>query len=527
MFVETQRVAETYYNQEFQDRHSAGSLASAEVVLPILFEFYRPESVIDIGCGLGSWLKIARDLGVQSLLGLDGDQIDRAKLLIDLDDFRAVELSERIAVDRRFDLAISVEVAEHLPYSRSESFVADLTALSDVVLFSAAAPYQGGVNHVNEQWLEFWGILFRRFGYVACDVLRRRVWGNPAVEFWYRQNLMIFCKAETALAIFPAETVASGRALSFTHPLSLLTNAARYRPLLLAARELECRDYTALAQAYLSGDVTLPPMKILEAVAEDQTRLFPEARIRVRDAAADVAAYHHEVDRLGTEIERLLRALEDGRRDIDGLHRELEIRDTEIGRLNRESEREIARLNRESEREIARLNACMARAQERARRMGIALSARNREVLSNRRTAIWRLATRLGSLRASVSAEARNRRDARLVMMSGLFDQSYYVSQQPRLETLGLDPVRHYVEYGAAEGRDPNPLFDTSFYRESNPDVTRSRMNPLAHYHAYGGAEGRDPHPSFKTSAYLRQNPEVLQAGMTPLLHYLVFGNAV
>jgi hypothetical protein len=508
-------VAEVFYNHEFHERHLAGSLASARVVLPILFKFYQPESIIDVGCGLGSWLKTARDLGVRTVMGLDGDRIEGARLLIDECEFQAADLSQRIAVGRRFDLAISLEVAEHLPFSRSESFVADLTALSDVVLFSAAAPYQGGTNHINEQWLEFWGILFRRFGYIACDALRPHVWGNPAVEFWYRQNLLIFCKPEIATAIFPGEAPANQRALSFTHPLCALTNAARYRPLLPEARELECLDYEALAQAYLSGDTVLPPLRTLEAVSVDQTRLFPEARIRVRDAAADVAACHIEIARLGAEIERVSRELENRLREIHGLtsdlNQELAIRNTETARFNTEA---------------ARFKECIARLQDQIRRTGIALAARNREALSNQQDAIWRMATRLRSLRAMVSAKARNQRDVRLVMMSGLFDRGYYLSQHSRLEELGLDPVCHYVEYGAAEGSDPNPRFDTSFYLETNPDVARSRMNPLAHYHAHGGAEGRDPHPSFKTSDYLAQNPEVLQAGMTPLLHYLVFGNA-
>lgn len=546
----------TAYNNEFQDQHLAGSLASAAVVLPILFEFYEPKSIVDIGCGLGAWLKSARDLGVQNLLGLDGNYIDRKKLLINPDHFRAADLTERIVVERRFDLAISAEVAEHLSYSRSESFVADLTRLSDVILFSAATPYQGGTNHINEQWLEFWGILFRRFGYVACDVLRPRIWGNPAVEFWYRQNLIVFCRAEAASAIFPAGAVITERALSIMHPMTMLINAARYRPLMQEARELECLDYVAVVQAYLSGEITVPPLKIMEALAADQTRMFPEARVRVCDAAAEIAM-------LRTDHERLLREAEDRSRSLT---KELEIRGNEIARLNTAltdlhadiagRNADVASLNADIaglnggiaglhaevadlhadlagrnadiaglNSEIVMLNTGLTTLQDRVARMGIALAARNCEVLSNRQTTMWKMAMRLQALRSLVSAKARIERDVRLVAMSGLFDRDYYISQTPRLEQLGLNPVYHYVEYGAADGLDPHPLFDTSFYLTSYPDVTRSRMNPLAHYHAKGGAEGMDPHPSFKTQAYLAKNPEVLQAGMTPLLHYLVFSS--
>src|SRR5580658_6929056 len=122
---------QTPYDNEFHDQHLAGSLASAAAVLPALFEIYRPQSVIDIGCGLGTWLKVARELGVDDILGFDGDSFDRAKLLIDPANFQAVDLAQPFALDRRFDLAISLESAEHLPHARSESFVADLVNLSD------------------------------------------------------------------------------------------------------------------------------------------------------------------------------------------------------------------------------------------------------------------------------------------------------------------------------------------------------------------------------------------------------------
>src|SRR4029077_8076010 len=121
-------------------------------------------------------------------------------------------LAERIEVPRRFDLAISVEVAEHLPFFRAETFVADLVRLSDLILFSAALPFQGGTDHINEQWLEFWAILFRQHGYVSCDFLRQRIWANPEVEFWYAQNIVVFCRRSIAEGAFPADSIADNRA---------------------------------------------------------------------------------------------------------------------------------------------------------------------------------------------------------------------------------------------------------------------------------------------------------------------------
>jgi SAM-dependent methyltransferase len=523
------------YDDQFHEEHLAGSLASAAAVLPILFEFYRPKSVIDIGCGLGTWLKVARDLGVHDILGFDGDTFDRSKLLIDPANFRAVDLAERFTLNRRFDLAISLESAEHLPHARSESFVADLVSLSDVILFSAAAPYQGGTDHINEQWLEFWAILFRRFGYVACDVLRPRVWGLPEVEFWYKQNLMIFCKADLAPALFPVDTIASRRPLSFVHPESLLINASRYRPLSSQARELERQDYTALLESYLAGETVVPPLKILDALTKDQTRLFSEARTRVEDAGEELHSLRTKLSQSNNEEFRLNNEVFKLNNEIYLLNNELYRLNTEVHRLNGEAadrDREIFVAAREIQKRddgIVQLKTGIEETQRRLQRLRAALAALGSEAVLTRKSMLGRLLDRWESLHIALSPQARRKRNIDLVAVSGLFDRDYYLSQHPSAANGAdavshyVDPVAHYVEHGAAQGLDPHPWFDTSFYLEKNPDVVRSRMNPLAHYHACGGAEGRDPHPSFNTARYLAENPEARQAGMTPLLHYLVF----
>jgi len=75
-----------------------------------------------------------------------------------------------------------MEVAEHLSEARAASFVEDLTALGSVILFSAAIPFQGGEHHINEQWPEYWALMFRGFGYDCADVLRELVWADPQVD---------------------------------------------------------------------------------------------------------------------------------------------------------------------------------------------------------------------------------------------------------------------------------------------------------------------------------------------------------
>jgi SAM-dependent methyltransferase len=316
----------------------------------MLWQYWQPKSVVDIGCGTGAWLKAALDLGAEESLGIDGEYVGRAELLIDAACFRPFDLTERLDVGKRFDLAISVEVAEHLPLSRAESFIADLTELSDVVLFSAALPYQGGVNHVNEQWLEFWAILFRKWGYAPFDIFRQRVWAKKEVEVWYSQNVMLFCKGGPVSRLFPEEALASDRPLSFPHPLLFLTNITRYRPLSPQALEAEWLDYRSLLEAYLSGGIAHPPLSLpLAKGLSDggEVSLFPEARTQILDVPSEVARYRSEIERLSrcvaeqqtaaealrAEVWRVSNELSQSKDRIGGLSADLMSRESEIRRL--------------------------------------------------------------------------------------------------------------------------------------------------------------------------------------------------
>lgn len=106
------------------------------------------------------------------------------------------------------------------------------------------------------------------------------------------------------------------------------------------------------------------------------------------------------------------------------------------------------------------------------------------------------------------------------------FDAAWYLARNPDVAAAGADPLRHYLDHGWKEGRDPNAFFSTAWYLNQNPDVAAARMNPLAHYADRGWREGRDPGPGFSTGAYLRANPDVRAAGIDPLGHFLLNGRA-
>ncbi len=178
------------------------SKRSAEAIVPLVVELIRPQRVVDLGCGRGTWLAAFHAHGVQEVLGVDGEWTDRRRLQIPAEAFLPFDLRRPLHVDRTFDLAVSLEVAEHLPLSAAETLVDSLVALAPVILFSAAIPFQGGKDHLNEQWPEFWINRFARREYVAIDCIRRRIWENPAVAWWYAQNTLVFVRRD-ALDRYP------------------------------------------------------------------------------------------------------------------------------------------------------------------------------------------------------------------------------------------------------------------------------------------------------------------------------------
>ena len=111
-----------------------------------------------------------------------------------------------------------------------------------------------------------------------------------------------------------------------------------------------------------------------------------------------------------------------------------------------------------------------------------------------------------------------------VLLNSGGFDYVYYLQHNPDVAAAGVDPLQHFQQFGWREGRNPNALFDVNGYRTTYADVNAADIDPLAHYHAFGWKEGRDPSVSFDTTAYLAAYPDVAAAQIDPLVHFLQFG---
>ena len=184
------------YSTEFFDGQRDGSRRSAQRIVPLVMDLVRPRSVVDLGCGVGTWLSVFRQLGIKDVLGIDGDYVDRSMLEIPPESFQPKDLTKPVRLDRQFDLAMSLEVGEHLPPESARGLVESLVGLAPVALFSAAIPHQRGVNHLNEQWPQYWKAFFDEAGYVVVDCVRRQVWSDSHIQYWYAQNVLLYVRKD-------------------------------------------------------------------------------------------------------------------------------------------------------------------------------------------------------------------------------------------------------------------------------------------------------------------------------------------
>lgn len=182
----------SYYRSDELDP----DLRSPRVVVPLVISMVQPRSVVDVGCGAGNWLRVCLECGVETVFGVDGHHVQPAWLRVPQECFRPFDLTKPLRLDRKFDLAICLEVAEHLPKGCAPGLVEALVRLAPVILFSAAVPLQRGVHHVNGQWPEYWQKLFQKHKYRMLDVVRKNIWKNAEVKFWYRQNMFLYVRED-------------------------------------------------------------------------------------------------------------------------------------------------------------------------------------------------------------------------------------------------------------------------------------------------------------------------------------------
>lgn len=239
------------YNSSFFKYTNKTSKSSAEKIVPVLLELL-PEikSVADFGAGQCTWLAIWLGNGLTDIQGIDGDYVNLDQLVIPREKFYPADLNKAVDMGRTFDLACSLEVAEHLNPNSSEIFVETLISHSDIVLFSAAPPGQGGETHINERSLNYWRSLFLKRNFEAYDCLRPRIKGQKDIAFWYRYNAILYVHKDKASQLSPGILnfkVASGETLRDVSPLIF-----KFRKVIVRCFPIKFQNFLARTKANFS-----------------------------------------------------------------------------------------------------------------------------------------------------------------------------------------------------------------------------------------------------------------------------------
>lgn len=208
------------YNESYYKRHEIGSYESAFQILKYIKTFINFDSVIDFGCGMGTWCKALNNLNIKDFLGIDKHQYDSAYMLIPSEKYMQYDLRKPLLLSHKVDMAISVEVAEHIEFEYSNIFIENLCLCSDIILFSAAITHQGGTGHINEQSCTYWESIFNNYGYKAIDCIRPYIWNDERIEIWYKNNCVLYIEEhfyKKISAVVPTNTYS----LDIIHPLML------------------------------------------------------------------------------------------------------------------------------------------------------------------------------------------------------------------------------------------------------------------------------------------------------------------
>lgn len=190
---------------------------SNKVLANAILEKTSAKSAIDVGCGIGLLMHALREHAVD-VTGVEGVWLGQDAMVCPSDAYIKRDLEMPLTLDHRVEVAISIEVAEHLEPARADTFVADLCALSDCVVFSAAIVGQGGKQHKNEQWQDYWCDLFQANSYATYDVFRPEFLRDTVLLPWFRQNVLLFLKRGHPLEARHADRLISPAAANMILP---------------------------------------------------------------------------------------------------------------------------------------------------------------------------------------------------------------------------------------------------------------------------------------------------------------------
>jgi cyclopropane fatty-acyl-phospholipid synthase-like methyltransferase len=189
------------YDKRYNDFLDAVASESAPAMAATIERIFKPNSIIDVGCGAGTLLAQLKRIGLE-VKGLEYSDAGIARCREKGVHVEKFDLETEEAIQGSWDVTVSFEVAEHLPESLADNYVRVISQFSPAVIMSAATVGQGGHDHVNEEPHEYWIEKMQRrgFDYDGQTSYQVRVeLAGKGVASWYVNNTMIFRRKDGAV----------------------------------------------------------------------------------------------------------------------------------------------------------------------------------------------------------------------------------------------------------------------------------------------------------------------------------------
>lgn len=184
---------EIYKTQYYAKRIEDPWRSEANQIGIVLMNYFEPESVIDFGCAVGAHLEPFHKNNI-AVQGVEGNKKGIEYAVIPKKYISHHDLRKPFDSNRKYDLAISIEVAEHIPQQFDDVYVNSICASASNIVITAAPPGQGGTHHVNEQPNEYWIDKFERRGFSYRENANKELAAQFEVSnsTWVEENLLIF-----------------------------------------------------------------------------------------------------------------------------------------------------------------------------------------------------------------------------------------------------------------------------------------------------------------------------------------------
>ncbi|MCS0497831.1 glycosyltransferase [Ancylobacter sp. MQZ15Z-1] len=450
-------------------------------------ETLSPKTVFDAGCAIGFLVETLRARGIEAF-GRDFSTYAISQVPAGLRPYcECASITDPI--EGSYDLVTCIEVLEHMPPEDARLAVKNLCSVAPQVLFSSSPVDFEEETHINVQPPLYWMQLFAEEGFAP-----RAGYDGSFLCPW----AILFERRERAPD--PNELEAQSRLVLARIEIAERNAAAAAAKARAAAAEAQPGTGSPTNGHDLSHDVDVfsAEIEVQESVPIEATPdVLAQAVARLDRAETVIGDLRGRVASLQAENAKMHAALEKQQaQTVQGLQSQAQ----ELSQSKRELSEERA--------DIVELDERVAGLEKRGSLL------------------LYWGARRKAKRRRERAEGVAPSEDEALVAASGLFDADWYLARNPDAAAYGGGPIRHYLDYGAREGRDPNPFFSSRWYVASHPEAAASLLNPLVHYIRFGSEAGLRPSADFDPTWYRHTYPDATAAGVDPLFHYLHHGQA-